>query len=85
MKVSPIEPSLGRIVWYRERRDDGFLDECPAIITKVWSNNCINVTVFRDMQEPLPKSSVVYSDADNMDGSYSTFCWMPYQLANKPT
>ena len=40
-----MKPSIGRIVHYW---DGDLAEPSPAIITKVWSDECINLKVFRD-------------------------------------
>lgn len=50
-------PSIGRIVFYRGISSNGS-EEHPAIITRVWSDTCINLTVFPDFRGIELKTSV---------------------------
>jgi hypothetical protein len=36
--------------------------EHPAIITAVHSDQCVNLTVFFDAQQPEPRTSVLHAD-----------------------
>lgn len=67
--MNQIEPSKGRIVLYRE---PGFVsngdNEHVAIITRVWTRDCVNLTVLPDCGAPVSKTSVVFHDKD--DGDY---------------
>lgn len=86
MNQSPIEPSLGRIVWFRCNDKVGFPEtEYAAIITKVYSTNCVALTVFKPSGNPVALTSILFSDdMENSDGQHLSWRWMPYQLANKP-
>lgn len=56
------KPSLGRIVLFRSHESNG-ATEHPAIITRVWSDTCVNLTVFPDYSaSPVLKSSVGFND-----------------------
>jgi hypothetical protein len=52
-------PSLGRIVILRGlyAKGNGAM-ECPAVITRVWNDDMINVTAFPDCKSPQPVTSV---------------------------
>lgn len=52
-----MKPSIGRIVIYRGIDSNGSLEH-PAIITRVWSDTCVNLTVFPDNGEVIVKTSV---------------------------
>lgn len=83
MRESPITPTVGRIVLFRsnnqEQMGNGAL-EVPAIVTRVWGQNCINVQVMRDSASPLWLTSVLYADGEPGDGQFG-WRWMPYQVA----
>lgn len=50
---APQKPSIGRIVIYRTSTD-AQQDCCyPAIITRVWTDECVNLEVFGDESGPL--------------------------------
>ncbi len=51
-----MKPSIGRIV--HVTTDSAGTVE-PAIITRVWTENCINVTLFPDCADPHPMTSLV--------------------------
>lgn len=51
------KPSLGRIVLFGALDSNG-QKEHPAIITRVWSDECVNLTVLPDYGAPVCKSSV---------------------------
>lgn len=40
-----MEPTIGRIVHYWEASGS---EPVPAIIVKVWSDDCVNLRIFRD-------------------------------------
>lgn len=50
------KPSPGRIVLYRETDNE---EENPAIITKVWSESCVNLRVFADDDHPMRRRTSV--------------------------
>lgn len=54
-------PTIGRIVHFYEQ---GQL--YPGIITKVWTDVCVNLVIFGHLQVPggLEKTSVVYNEVD---------------------
>lgn len=43
-----MKPTIGRIVHYVLKKDGDRLVIRPAIITAVWSDTCVNLTVFQD-------------------------------------
>jgi hypothetical protein len=46
------KPSVGRIVHYKIPGSQvGQGGECPAIITRVWSDTCVNLHLFRDHEQ----------------------------------
>jgi hypothetical protein len=64
-------PSIGRIVVAvgAAARYNG-ADVAPAIITRVWSDECVNVTVFRDAGAPYTATSVrLFADEAEARGS----------------
>lgn len=76
---SPITPTVGRVVLFEE--DYGGVT-C-ALVTKVWSQNCVNLMVMHDGSTPGPRTSVQYG----APGDTGTWRWMDYQIqkANEPT
>lgn len=51
-----MKPSLGRIVIHRGISSNG-ATEHPAMITRVWSDTCVNLTVFPDFGAPVLRTS----------------------------
>lgn len=84
---SPIEPTVGRVVLYRPRGDQGpgKGQPYPATITHVWGRNCVNLSLCNDGSFPLPfaqsntcVTSVTF--AESADGpAPGCWCWMPFQ------
>lgn len=61
------KPTIGRIVIFtvpspEHPTANNDAKEVPAIITRVWSDTCVNLTVFADNREPVNFSSSQYSD-----------------------
>jgi hypothetical protein len=52
-----MQPSIGRIVHFISEQDGGHQ---AAIVTRVWSDTCVNVTVFGD-------DAVQYFSSVNLD------------------
>ena len=66
-----VKPSLGRVVLLR--LDDYLVKQvssvqhdrmAPAVITKVWTDTCVNLKVLVDGQENLWVTSVTQGDAE---------------------
>lgn len=53
-------PSVGRVVLYvpAPGQAGGATDTCPAIITRVWSDTVVNLSVFPDMGAGFSVASV---------------------------
>jgi len=69
------KPSLGRIVQYSQPAGEARHNDertHPAIITHVWSDTCVNLTVFFDNAAPEPRTSVCLrtDDADHNPNAY---------------
>lgn len=82
---SPITPTVGRIVLVRGAAVVGTdpAREVPAIVTRVWGQNCINVRVFRDDYDggDLGLTSLTFNDDVADRSSHANWRWMPYQIA----
>lgn len=72
-----MKPTVGRIVHFYTK-DVGFwgngVGEGPyaAIVTRVWSDNCVNLTVFPDCGNPYTLSSVT-----NKVDDWNWWAWPP--------
>jgi hypothetical protein len=70
------KPSKGRIVLVHGMESNGEFEH-PGIITRVWSDTCVNVTVFRDDGLPSLLTSVCYDEApENLEEGYG-WRWPP--------
>ena len=82
-----ITPTNGRIVWYHPSHHDtkehhvpviAHSDTLAAIITHVWSDTCVNLTVFDSNGTPHGRTSVnLVQDGEAQSGPYCE--WMPFQ------
>lgn len=70
------KPSVGRIVLFRSLESNG-AKEHPAIITRVWSDGCVNLTVFPDYGEPVLKSSVTFAEISETTAESYAWRWPP--------
>lgn len=81
-----IEPTVGRVVWfYPDAVEEGKPHEMnAAIITYVWGNEMVNLTVFHPNGGTHGETSVWLWQGD--DGATipkptARYCvWMPYQI-----
>lgn len=58
-------PSVCRVVLFDSPDKDqrGHTnDPVPAMITQVWDNDVVDLTVFRNMMDPLPIANVQFSE-----------------------
>lgn len=66
-----MQPTIGRIVYVRVGGEDGIR---PAFITKVWSDECVNLHVIRDNGDGDNVSeyitSSMYNESENLIGSW---------------
>lgn len=79
--TSPITPTVGRVVLFDSpvQSDTGASGgPVPALITRIWSNDCVNLQVMRDAVGPVAVTSVLYSEEPNGSRRWH---WMPYQKA----
>lgn len=56
-----MKPSIGRIVLFHNLHSNTF-DEHPAIVNHVWSDICVNLTVFPDCGILICKTSVTQDE-----------------------
>lgn len=82
--MTMIQPTIGRVVWYRPPQDAPLYDRSQpwaAIVTYVHSDRMVNLVVFD--QNGMGKSKTSVTLVQNGDapptggGSYAE--WMPYQ------
>lgn len=69
-------PTVGRIVIFRQPVNEepvNGMREHPAIITRVWSNDLVNLHVFYDGAPSAARTSVVR--ADDVDLTGYTWHW----------
>ena len=71
-----ITPTVGRIVWF----EDGVRKTQAAIITYVWSDTLVNLTVFDPNGIPFSQTSITL-EQDVPTGALPHCRWMPYQKA----
>lgn len=83
-----IKPTVGRVVWYYPptnaaetgfaRPEDGI--PCAAIIARVWSDACVNLTVFDACGAAHPRTSVRLVQDGAEPPEHAGHCeWMPFQ------
>ena len=82
-------PTVGRVVWFTPSRltgDYGFthIDSrkpLAAIVTHVFHDALVNLTVFDSNGVPHSRTSVPLVQADEPKPEHGYFCsWMPYQV-----
>lgn len=71
-----MKPSIGRIVLFRTEHSNG-TGEHPAIINRVWSDNCVNLTVFPDCGAPVSKTSVLQNESVTEGDQGFAWRWPP--------
>lgn len=62
-----MKPTVGRIVHFRSLTGESFNgthDPQAAIITRVWSESVVNLTVFPDAGTPFSETSVTFLQSD---------------------
>lgn len=73
-----MKPSVGRIVHFHTTEKACQSNGCadgpyPAVITRVWSDTCVNLKVLPDCAEPFDATSVCLDDID----CSSRWTWPP--------
>jgi hypothetical protein len=69
-----MKPTVGRIVHYRGDEFNG-VSVHPAIVTRVWNDGLVNLTVFPDAHAPIVRTSVYLLSKD--DNAKNTAFWPP--------
>lgn len=56
-------PTIGRVVLVRGHNSNGS-DVHPAIVTRAWSDRCVNLTIFGDFAAPTFAGSVEFRQTE---------------------
>lgn len=73
-----MKPSVGRIVHVpADPAENNGADVAPAVITRVWSDTCVNVRVLLDSDAIEWRTSVVYTDSFDDDANRHRWTWPP--------
>lgn len=80
MSKTKISPTVGRVVWLRNRHE-AISREQPevAFITYVHSDSCINVAGFNANGTPIAETSVLLVQDGEPAPEHVYAEWMPYQ------
>lgn len=78
-----IIPTVGRVVWFWPGEGEGIAtisgSPLPGIVSAVWSDTCVNLSVFDANGESHSRTSVLLVQEGN-ERPTSRFCeWTPYQ------
>lgn len=78
-----IKPTVGRVVWYRESAAYYPPTQAmAAIVTKVTSDNLVNLAVFGPLGDCQGRLNVVLVQDTETPPKIGAYCeWMPYQKA----
>lgn len=74
-----ITPTVGRVVYYHGGKDQPY----PAIITHVWSDDCVNLNVLNDGTKPVsgvPNDASLTVTSCMRGDDEGMWNWMPYQI-----
>jgi hypothetical protein len=83
-----IEPTNGRVVWFRPGGGDALFGEyvnagcqpLAATIARVWSPTMVNLSVLSPDGVPQPRTSVFLLQPEDPRVPAGSYCeWMPYQ------
>ncbi len=81
MSESTPKPTVGRVVNYHGSKTKG--TPYPAIVTHVWSDDCVNLNVLNDGTYPIPgvdsDAALTVTSCQRGD-ELGQWNWMPYQL-----
>lgn len=78
-----ISPTVGRVVWFYPRGANQSDQPLAAIITRVWSDTCVNLAIFDANGVPMsnpPTSNLLIQDSNPIPSGGQYCAWMPYQL-----
>ena len=62
-----MKPSVGRIVFFHSPFLSDSISEFPAIITRVWSDICVNLTIFPNNGNMILRISVIQDEEMNQE------------------
>lgn len=80
-----IKPTIGRVVWFTPLLNENIMAKrsdqpFAAIVTHVWSDWSVNLTVFDHDGVPWPHTSVTLVQEGEPKPDGGRYCeWMPYQ------
>lgn len=83
-----IKPTIGRVVWFWPHENDELFkgkygeqhsQPMPGIVCYVWSDTCVNLTVFDPNGNPHGRTSVLLHNEEMPIPSSGFAEWMPYQ------
>lgn len=79
-----IKPTVGRVVLYKPHSHERFAGDdgsqrWPAIVTNVWGDTCVNLTVFNPNGEAVGGRTSVMLAQDDQEPQDGWCEWMPYQ------
>ena len=65
-------PSIARMVHYHARPDEisNGAHLFAAVVTRVWSDRCVNLTIFPDNAQPFTRTSVELADERDIEGRW---------------
>ncbi|MFF0140471.1 hypothetical protein ACFYRN_28905 [Streptomyces sp. NPDC005227] len=73
-----MKPSVGRVVHVpTDPAKNNGADIAPAVITRVWNDDCVNVRVLLDSDAVEWRTSVTYADAFDDDTNRHRWTWPP--------
>ena len=86
-----IKPTVGRVLWYYPGSTDAIAQIKPeplaAIVAAVWSDTCVNLTVFDANGLTHNRTSVLLAQPETEKPAANYCTWMPFQVgqAAKPS
>ena len=76
-----IKPTIGRVVWFRDQRNDPEGQPNAAIVCYVLSDEFVNLIVFDADGHIRREQSVVLYQGEGDKPQDMDYCeWMPYQI-----
>jgi hypothetical protein len=75
-----IEPTVGRVVLYHPPEAHPDVEHLAAIVTYVWSSECVNLVVFDANGEPFARKGIFLFQGEGERPANDFAEWMPYQI-----